>query len=169
MTREYRDERTTGIFEGCASCREHCCLFLRDKANMHLHISGRECEQIEAIMGKTEAIVSLPDGRIVIKWNEKGMCPFVGEHGCILGEYRPLPCKFYPYGIIYKEGKYYMIRWTNICESFSDSNDQYEYDSLYELIFPGLEKRAFDYSEKDEGNYIIVQEVPKRYLKKNSR
>ena len=158
-------ERKAGTFKGCASCSRHCCLLRREDTNMCLYISGRECEQIEAMLGKTKKIMVLPDGQIMIKWNEEGYCPFVGRHGCTLGESRPLPCKFYPYGIMKKNGIYYLIRWTNICESFTDSNDQEEYESLYELIYPGLEKRAFDYSEKDEGRFVIVQEVHRLLLK----
>ena len=105
------------------------------------------------------------DGRIFIKWNEEGYCPFVNSKGCTLGEKRPLPCKFYPYGIMLKDDVFYLIRWTNICESFTDNNDQEEYNSLYSLIYPGLEKRAFAYNEKDEGSFVIVQEVPKVFLR----
>ena len=155
-----------GIFQCCTSCKKHCCLFKRVISSMYLYISGKECEQIEAEVGKTNNITILSDGRIVIKWNDEGNCPFVSRQGCTLGELRPLPCKFYPYGIMLKNNFYYLIRWTNICESFTDSNDQEEYDSLYELIYPGLEKRAFPYSENDEGNFEIVQEVPKMYLRK---
>ena len=159
------NKKTVGLFTGCRSCRKHCCLFKREESNMCLYISGKESEQIEAITGKTGNITSLPDGRIVIKWNEEGYCPFVNKQGCTLGELRPLPCKFYPYGIMLKDNIYYLIRWTNICESFMDNNDQDEYDSLYELIYPGLEKRAFPYSEHDEGSFVIVQEVPKKFLR----
>ena len=166
MALENNNEKTAGIFQGCISCRKHCCLLRREKTNMCLYISGKESEQIESLIGKTDNITTLPDGRIVIKWNEEGYCPFVSKQGCTLGELRPLPCKFYPYGIMLKNNIYYLIRWTNICEFFADSNDQEEYDSLYKLIHPGLEKRAFAYSEHDEGNFGIVQEVPKMFLKK---
>ena len=161
---ENNDNKTVGKFQGCALCSKHCCLFRREESKMCLYISGKECEQIEAFIGKTSNITMLSDSQIVIKWNEEGYCPFVGKHGCTLGELRPLPCKFYPYGIMVKNNVYYLIRWTNICESFTDSNVQEEYDSLYALIHPGLEKRAFAYSENDEGNFVIVQEVPKGFL-----
>ena len=158
------NEKSVGIFKGCLSCKKHCCLLRREKTNMCLYISGKESEQIEALTGKTGSIKTLQDGRIFINWNEEGYCPFVNGQGCTLGELRPLPCKFYPYGIMLKNNIYYLIRWTNVCESFTDDHE--DYDSLYELIYPGLEKRAFLYSEKDEGNFITVQEVPKMFLKK---
>ena len=63
-----------------------------------------------------------------------------------------------------KNGIYYLIRWTNICESFIDSNNQEEYNSLYELIYPGLKKKAFAYNKRDEGNFVIVQKIPEEYL-----
>ena len=161
-----KNEKTAGIFGSCASCKKHCCLLQREETNMCLYISGKESEQIESLVGKSNNIATLPDGRILIKWNKEGYCPFVSKLGCTLGELRPLPCKFYPYGIMQKDSIYYLIRWTNVCESFADSNEQDEYNMLYELIYPGLEKRAFVYCEKDEGNFIIVQKVPERYLKK---
>ena len=158
------NDKPAGIFNGCASCRKHCCLFVRKDSNMCLYISGKECEQIEVLTGKTGKITALSDGRIVINCNDEGYCPFVSIHGCTLGELRPLPCKFYPYGIMVKDSVYYLIRWINICESFTDSNDQDEYDRLYALIHPGLEKRAFAFNEHDDGKFVIVQKVPKIFL-----
>ena len=160
------NKKTAGIFAGCKSCKKHCCLLQREKTNMCLYISGKENDQIESLTGKTNNITTLSDGRMHIKWNEEGYCSFVSKQGCTLGELRPLPCKFYPYGIMEKNAVYFLIRWTNICESFSDSNDQEEYNTLYDLIYPGLEKRAFVYSENDEGNFVIVQKVPEIYLRK---
>ena len=161
-------ENEAGIFNGCVSCKKHCCLLLRENSKMILYISGKECEQIEGLVGKTGNISTLPDGKIFFKWNEKGYCPFVSKQGCTLGELRPLPCKFYPYGIMLKDNIYYLIRWTNICKTFLDSNNQEEYDGLYNLIYPGLEKRAFVYDKKDEGNFVIVQEVPRVFLNKET-
>jgi len=166
MNVQNNDRKMIGIFQGCISCRKHCCLLRSEKNNMFLHISGKEYEQIIALTGITNNFSTLFDGRIVINSNEDGFCSFVGKQGCTLGEYRPLPCKFYPYGIMLKNGIYYLIRWTNICESFFDSNDQEEYDSLYRLIYPGLEKRAFVYNKNDEGKFVIVQQVPKMFLSK---
>ena len=164
MIKKYYDEKATGIFQGCALCRKHCCLLRRDKTSMVLYISGREYEQIAAFTGNADHITTLTDGRIAIKCNENGYCPFVGKQGCTLGEFKPLPCKFYPYGIMLKNNIHYLIRWINICESFSDSNDQEEYDGLYGLIYPGVEKRAFVYNKSDEGNFVIVQKVPRMFL-----
>jgi len=158
------EEKHIGIFSGCASCKKHCCFFTREES-LCLYISGRECEEIEAITGKTGYIKSLNDGRIIIKWDKDGYCPFVNENGCTLGDSRPLPCKFYPYGIMHKESHFYLIRWTNVCVSFIDSGNQDEYDSLYKLIYPGLEKRAFTHDEKDDGKFEIVQIVPNRFLR----
>ena len=159
------DNKTPGKFYGCVSCKKHCCLLRDEKHDMRLYISGKEFEQIIYLTGKTNNITALTDGRIMINTNEDGFCPFVGKHGCVLGESRPLPCKFYPYGIMQKNGKYYLIRWTDICESFFDSNDQEEYDSLYKLIYPDLEKRAFAYDKNDDGKFIIIQRVPEMFLK----
>ena len=165
MNIQNKDKKTIGTFQGCISCKKHCCLLRSEKNNMCLYISGKEYEQIIALTGKTDNITILIDGRIIINVNKDGFCPFVDKHGCTLGEYRPLPCKYYPYGIMQKNGIYYLIRWTNICESFYDSNDQEEYDSLYKLIYPGLEKRAFVYNKNDDGKFIIIQQVPKIFLK----
>ena len=131
---------------------------------MYLYISGKEYEEIKDFTGNADNITILFDGRIVIKSNEDGFCPFVGRKGCTLKEHRPLPCKFYPYGIMLKNNRYYLIRWTNICESFFDSKDQEEYNSLYRLIYPGVEKRAFAYRKTDDGNFIIIQKVPDMFL-----
>ena len=166
MTTENYKEKKAGVFEGCKTCTKHCCLLQREHTNMCLYISGKESDQIESITGKTDYITTLSDGRMFIKWNKEGYCPFVSRQGCTLGELKPLPCKFYPYGIMQKDLVYYLIRWTNICESFTDSNEQEEYDTLYELIYPGIEKRAFDFSKKDIADFIIVQKVPEVYLKK---
>jgi len=161
-----KNNKDAGTFTGCASCVKHCCLLMREDTKMCLYISGSECEQIEALMGKSEHIKILSDGRIFIQWNEEGYCPFVTEKGCSLGEKRPLPCKFYPYGIMNKNNRYYLIRWINVCESFVDSKDQEVYDTLYRLIYPGLEKRAITLKESDEGNYEIIQKLPDFFLKK---
>ena len=158
------NKKTIGIFSGCVSCSKHCCLLRSERNNMCLHISGKEYELIITLTGKTNNFTTLNDGRIVININEDGFCPFVDKLGCTLGEYRPLPCKYYPYGIMLKNGIYYLIRWTNVCESFLDSNDQEEYDCLYRLIYPGLEKRAFVYNKNDKGKFIIIQQVPEIFL-----
>ena len=164
MTLVNSTQKITGIFQGCASCRKHCCLLRRKEIHMYLSISGKECEQIEALIGKTNNIKTMPSGKFIIELTEEGFCPFVDRQGCTLGELKPLPCKFYPYGILLKNNVYYLIRWTNVCKTFVDSNDQNEYNSLYELIYPWLEKRAFAYDEKDEGKFIIIQKVPEIYL-----
>jgi len=164
MILKYRNKKTAGTFKGCSSCKKHCCLFRQENISLFLSISGKEYEQIKDLTGKTDNMTTLLDGRIVIRNDKNGFCPFVNEQGCTLRENRPLPCKFYPYGIMLKNNIYYLIRWTNMCESFFDSNDQDEYNSLYELIYPGLEKRAFVYNKNDEGDFIIIQKVPKMYL-----
>ena len=164
MFMENESEGSDGIFQGCASCRKHCCLLKREKTKMFLYISGREYEKIIELTGDAGSFTILMDGRILIRTKEDGYCPFAGRQGCTLRENRPLPCKFYPYAIMLKNSIYYLIRWTDICECFFDSNDQEEYNGLYRLIYPGLEKRAFNYSPKDEGNFIIVQKVPRMFL-----
>jgi len=163
---ENNSEETTGIFKGCVSCRKHCCLLRREKTNMTLYVSGKEYEQILAITGNADNFKTLFNGQILVKTNDNGFCPFVNDKGCILKEQRPLPCKFYPYGIMLKNNIYYLIRWTNICESFLDSRNQEEYNSLYCLIYPGLEKRAFLYNKNDEGKFVVVQQVPEMFLSK---
>jgi Fe-S-cluster containining protein len=140
------DDKHNGYFQGCNICTEHCCLFQRGDINMYVGITEDEIKQIEQYTGKND-FINTSRNRSVLKHNADGYCIFVNKHGCTLNKYRPLSCRVYPYGVIKKDYKFWLFRWTDICPSFTVWDDGMDFTPIIRMFLPLHDGNVFVYDE----------------------
>jgi uncharacterized protein len=74
----------------CGACTA-CCT-----SSQFVHIDPDELDALAHIpVALRFPAPGLPDGHVVLGYDEHGRCPMLGEHGCTIYEHRPRACRTY--------------------------------------------------------------------------
>ena len=90
-----------------------------------------------------------------IKTDENNNCVFLTEEGCAIASMRPFDCIMFPYCILKRDGKYFLIRYTNLCDFSSDTN----IDEIIELAKTHLYDYAINAEEAGVVDYAVLREI----------
>ena len=153
-----------GYFKGCDNCIDRCCYLLGDDADgISVGLSSEDIARIKKISDKDDVFEKGNiTGIMEIKPAANGHCPFVNEHGCTLGDARPLSCKVYPYLILKKRSIFYLARWIDECKTTDWDYENYE--DIVEIFADKLMESWVDDWAINESRYVILCEVPAKYL-----
>ena len=153
-----------GYFKGCDSCVERCCYLLGDdKEGISVGLGPEDITRIKSVSDKGDVFeMGKTTGIMEIKPETNGHCPFVNEHGCTLGDARPLSCKVYPYMILKKRGAFYLARWIDECKTTDWNYDNYE--EIIEIFADRLMECWIDDWVISESRYVVLCEIPVKYL-----
>ena len=144
-----RENIQIGVYHGCSNCSTHkCCAhsggFVLAPYATYPWILPEEAAIIAKIVGHSDFY--LPPlhgerfGRLIRDHTDN--CPFLLPEGCGIFDHRPFDCRMYPFDILHKNGEYYLIRYTNLCDTnlqFDDNIDQ-----IIEMARPYYKEYSLD-------------------------
>jgi len=148
-----------GTFKKCTNCSEkiNCCESFNKLNSPTLSID--EVNNIKE--NYTDFFDKIDDNTYVIKTiNNK--CFFYKNNRCQIYDKRPLDCRLYPFDIIEKENKYYLILYKLKCNSKNDYiNDLKDIDIIVNQIKPWIKEftNSYNFTKMKNQEYIIIKEI----------
>ncbi len=148
-----------GTFKKCTNCKKNinCCQSF-DKIN-----PPTLCEyEVNEIGNKyTDFVDEICDDLYSIKI-VNNTCIFYKNNKCEIYNIRPLDCKLYPFDILRKENKFYLILYRLNCNNINDYiNDMKDIDLIIEKIKPWIEKftNPLNFTKMKDKEYILIKEI----------
>ncbi len=160
-------KKEIGTFLYCSNCKKsECCT---DFTNIDDPlITQQELKTIEEKTGKKDFAIKVTKNLYKIKTNKIGQCFFYENHKCQIYSYRPIDCRLYPFGIVNKENKYYLVLYKNPCKGFFANKDFIDENiSQIELLIKSFENILDEYvcenvsSKLNAKDYVIIKEIVK--------
>jgi Fe-S-cluster containining protein len=148
-----------GTFQKCTKCKEklNCCQ-LFDKLNS----PSLSEEEVNIIKEKyTDFLDNTCNNTYTIK-TINNTCIFYKNNKCEIYDIRPLDCRLYPFDIIEKENKYYLILYKLTCNNKSDYiNDIKDIDIIIEKIKPWIKEftNPTNFTKMKNQEYIVIKEI----------
>lgn len=152
-------------FSKCKECGGRCCknlsAFFKSGEGGHSWLLPEEAKSISKLTSKdiTTFFVHPVDGETFGRMLRiDGICQFLGQSGCTLGDNRPYDCKMYPYDVLLQKGEYHLIRYTNLCNTCVDGwNDNDE--AVRKLAIERAIEYAIDEEEVIPETYVVLEKL----------
>lgn len=151
----------------CDSCNL-CC---REYSG-HRYVTEDDIPRIAA-RGATDFYEKKTEYGFNVLKDRQGYCMFydTASKRCSIYSVRPADCRFFPYDVLLKEGKYSWIKW-NIdepgakCLIYENLDDEKALRKLEDEVVPGFMKNIEEYAlytdrmiAKEKNDYKILREI----------
>ena len=130
-------------YEQCKNCKG-CCRFDENDVWIYPKVSKKMSEKIKEKYGiSMQKLGENTYGFEKIK-DKNGLyvCPALSEHGCILGDDRPVSCSYYPIVLVKENGKI-KIALDPFCKEFDG-----KIETIKEYVKNDLAKKLFSYAKE---------------------
>lgn len=152
---------TLGNFKPCTNCKingECCQSFCEINSPC---INDKELNKIKDIAKNNNFFTKVDDNLFNLK-TYNGECIFYKEGKCSIYQNRPTDCKLFPFDIIKKNSRYYLILYLLNCYDYGDiQKESINLDNLIDEIIPWIDnftdKRNYTKMKKLE--YQIIKEI----------
>lgn len=148
-----------GGYKDCTNCNlvEKCCSTF-DEINSPV-LNKEELTKIRNTLLNDDFYIKLSDELYQLKTNNN-QCIFYQNGKCSIYDLRPTDCKLYPFDIIKKDLKYYLIIYLLDCiDSTKLIKENANLDDLVNYILPWIEEFT------DERNYTKMKKLEYRIIK----
>ena len=148
-----------GTFKKCTNCSEkrNCCELFNE-----LNAPTLSKEELNNIKEKyVDFYEEIDENTYSIK-TINNVCFFYQNGKCQIYDKRPLDCRLYPFDIIEKENKYYLILYKLKCNSQNDYiNDLEDIDKIVNQIKPWIKEftNPSNFTKMKDQEYIIIKEI----------
>ncbi|MDD3187538.1 MAG: YkgJ family cysteine cluster protein [Bacilli bacterium] len=159
-------KKEIGTYKDCSNCKNknnNCCT---DFVNIdNPLITEKELEIIKLRSNNKEFYKKITPHLYNIKTCENGVCPFY-KKGCSIYLYRPVDCRLYPFDIIRKKDKYYLILYKYPCNNV-EVTKKFIDDNIndVELLANNLAEFIEEYTchicnqKLQKKEYIVIKEL----------
>ncbi|MBE6153948.1 MAG: YkgJ family cysteine cluster protein [Firmicutes bacterium] len=148
-----------GCYDICTNCFAdgNCCSSF-DTINAPV-LNKDELMQLIEVLKKDDFYDAVDDNLYKIRTNNNE-CIFLKNGRCSIYNFRPLDCKLYPFDIIKKDSKYYLVLYQLDCiEGYTIVDN---FDCLDELI-EKIKTWIVDYT--DDRNYTKMRKLKYKVIK----
>lgn len=150
-----------GCYTNCASCTltQKCCSHFNE---MNAPVLNREEQlEIQNYIGYKQFCKKIKDNIFHMSVDDSD-CVFYKNGKCTIYQYRPVDCKLFPYDIIKKNKKYYLIIYFLECLNIEEfiKNNPCDKD-LIEQVKPWIKDftSKINYSKMGKWQYKIIEEI----------
>lgn len=124
--------------ETCAACKICCNYSVKSLWDIP-GFTSEEYQNIVKTFPKFESKSYCKNNLYYFKMDKlddnKYLCPFLGDYGCILGKIKPFKCAIWPFYIV-NHGNEIYLAISNVCPNLRNI----EYEKLSACLFPLTEK-----------------------------
>ena len=150
-----------GCYDVCNNCHigGKCCSSF-DKINAPV-LNNDELIKIREMLNSDDFYEVVDRNIYKLKLNNNE-CIFLKNGRCLIYKNRPLDCKLYPFDIIKKDFKYYVVLYQLDCISDCKIVDDFNcIDDLIDKIKPWIEDYTDDrnYTKMKKLNYRIIKQI----------
>ena len=148
-----------GCYDVCTNCFTggNCCSSF-DRINAPV-LNKQELIQLKEVLKSDDFYDVVDDNLYKIRLNNNE-CIFLKNGRCQVYDYRPLDCKLYPFDIIKKNSKYYLVLYQLGCIEEYTVVDNFDcLNDLVEKIKPWI----IDYT--DDRNYTKMKRLKYKVIK----
>lgn len=152
---------TPGNFKQCENCKingECCKSFCEINSPC---VNNQELKQIKDITKSDNFFIKVDDNLFNLK-NYTGKCIFYKNGKCSIYQNRPTDCKLFPFDIIKKNSRYYLILYLLDCYDYDNIKKEIiNLDNLIDKIIPWIDKFTDkrNYTKMQKLKYKIIKEV----------
>ncbi len=153
------------IQNGCYDVCNHCCVGGRCCSSFDIInspvLNNDEMTKIREILNSDEFYIAVDKNIYKLKTNNN-KCIFLKNGRCSIYENRPLDCRLYPFDIIKKDSKYYLILYQLDCTSdYKIVDDVNCVNNLIDKIRPWIEDFTDNrnYTKMKNLKYIIIKQI----------
>lgn len=148
-----------GTFKNCTNCKKsiNCCQEFNK-----LNAPSISIEEKELINKYYSNFYDELEKNIFTLKTKNNTCIFFKNNNCSIYNIRPLDCRLYPYDIIEKEEKYFLILYKLNCINENIFlNNMNEINSLIEKIKPWIKDftNKSNFSKMINQEYVILREI----------
>ena len=147
-----------GCFNICSNCMLdiNCCSVF-DKINSPV-LNKEELIKIREFL-KNDNFYDVIDENLFKLKVKNNKCIFLNNGKCTIYNYRPIDCKLYPFDIIKKDSKYYLILYSLNCIENKIEYETKSINSLIDSLYPWID----DFT--DERNYTKMKTLKYKIIK----
>ena len=152
---------------GCGTCNLCCRKYAGNR-----FVTRGEIRKIAA-SGATDFFQKKPEFDFFVLKDKAGYCMFYDRKAgrCSIYTCRPADCRFFPYDLLRKGGKYFWIKWkiekpAPGCLIYAGLDDEAEVSRLEKMVLPGFRgalKAYTGYTDymiaKSQHNFKIIREM----------
>ena len=153
----------SGCFKHCTNCSSEvvCCSYF-DKINAPV-LNKEELQKIKEIVKNEQFYEVLGKNLFSLKLTVNN-CIFYKDSRCVIYDNRPVDCRLYPFDIIRRSERYFLILYLLDCIDFDSFYcENYELDSLINDIIPWINDFTDEqnFTKMKNKRYRIIKEISK--------
>lgn len=145
----------------CEECKG-CCRFDKSDIWIYPKVTEEESKRIFEKYGVKMQKLGENIYGFESRFDENGIvtCPALGEQGCILGDNKPVSCKYYPVVLVKKDGKV-VIALDSFCREFKGKEElikEYTEKHLAKILFEHAKTFPGDVFDFTDGMTVLKEE-----------